>query len=578
MHLTKNIFLIVLIALSVFVTECKTTKTLSEKTTKTFELTDQQEAKFAFYFVNACSARMKSDVEVAENLFKECLKINPTSVAVKYELGNIYRFNGMYDNALNYAKDCANQDPKNEWYQLLLIECLHNKRLFSQSADAYNKLIKNYPNRPDFYEGLAAEYMYAGSYEKSFKTYDELEKKFGENETFTLNKVKLLKQLKKTNEAEIELKKLIATNPNDARYYTYLAEFYQENNQNTKALDTYNDVLKREPNNPMVHLALAEYYKSQNDKEGFFKEIKIAFQNPDLDTDTKLKVLISYYQLTQTSTEYLPQAYELCEVVNTTHPTSAEAHSIYADFLYRDKKTKEAKVEYELAVKYDKSSFSTWNQLLFCEAELNNYQSLEVKSSEAMELFPNQASVFYFNGLANIQLKNYTKAVQSLNDGVEFVYNNNQLLLEFYSNLGDAYNALKEYEKSDKAYENGLKVDPDNSLILNNYSYYLSLRKQNLEKAEKFSKRSNELTPNNRSYIDTYGWILYQLGKYKEAEEWLARAVKMGNKSAIAEHYGDVLFKLNKKDEALQYWKEAKVAGGGSNFLDKKIADKKLYD
>ena len=105
------------------------------------------------------------------------------------------------------------------------------------------------------------------------------------------------------------------------------------------------------------------------------------------------------------------------------------------------------------------------------------------------------------------------------------------------------------------------------------------MRKDKLEKAEKFSKRSNELSPNTRSYIDTYGWILYQLGKYKDAEVWLARASKMGNKSAVLlEHYGDVLYKLNKTEEAVNIWKEAKIAGQGSEFLDKKIAEKTLND
>ncbi len=153
------------------------------------------------------------------------------------------------------------------------------------------------------------------------------------------------------------------------------------------------------------------------------------------------------------------------------------------------------------------------------------------------------------------------------------------MLLEYYSNLGNAYNAIKNYVKSDKAFDDALKVNPDDASVLNNYAYFLSLRKEKLEKAEKFSRRSNELSPNNRSYIDTYGWILYQLGKYSEAEAWLSRAAKMGAKSAVLiEHYGDVLYKLGKTEEALTNWKEAKALGGGSEFLDKKIADKKLND
>lgn len=584
LHRYKQAVWAVGLALAVFMGGCKasrqSTSTASNASSaKDKGLSEQNQVKFGAMFVDACKERMKGNVEVAENIFRECLKIDPNSSAVKYELGNIYRFNGMYDNALKYAKECAGQDQKNEWYQLLYIECLHNKRQYAAAADVYSRLVKNYPDRPEFYEGLAAEYMYGGSYDKSYKTYDDIEKRFGKNEVFTLNKIKLLKQQKKTAEAEAELRSLIQADPSEARYYTYLAEFYQENNQNDKAIATYEQILKIDPNNPMVHLALADYYKQQNNKEKFNQEVETAFENPDLDVDAKLKILISYYEYTEQYPEYTPQAYELCEIMIKIHPSAAESHSIYADFLARDKKMKEALVEYSKAARLDKSRFKIWNKVMYMQYDLGQFDSLMTYSAEAMELFPNQPNPYFFNGVANLQLRHYDKAVTALHDGLEFVYNDNALLMQFYANLGDAYNYLKEYDKSDKTFDDALKVDPDNTYILNNYAYFLSLRKQNLEKAEKFSRRSNELSPNNRSYIDTYGWILYQLGKYQDAEEWLGRAAKIGAKNAvILEHYGDALYKVNKKEEALGYWKEAKAAGQGSDLLDKKIADKKLYE
>lgn len=558
---------------------CKPGKQVTTDTAKKSGLSAEQQAEFAFDFVEGCKERMKGNVENAEARFRNCLKIDPASPAVKYELGNIYRFAAQYDVALKYARDCSNADPKNAWYQLLYIECLNSKRLYTQAADVYNRLTKLYPEKSEYYEGLAAEYMYAGSYEKSYKVYDELEKKFGPSESFTLNKIKLLKQTKRNAEAEQEFKKLIKLNPTEPRYYTFLAEFYQDTQQNDKALDTYREVLKFDPDNPMVHLAMADYYKSVNDKENFFKEMKTAFENPDLDTDTKYKILASYYELSARNEEFKQQAYELASIMVRVHPTSGEAYGIYAELLFRDKKTKEARDEYVLAVKYDKTHFDSWNKLMYCDAELNDYSSLEEHSSEAMELFPSQATPYYFNGIANIQLKQYDKAVESLRDGIEFVYSNNQLLIDFYSNLGFAYNYLKDHDKSDKAFDEALKVDPDNSQVLNNYAYFLSLRKKNLERAEKFSRRSNELSPNNPVYMDTYGWILYQQGKYTQAEQWLASAVKLATKrSAITEHYGDVLYQLGKKTEALMYWKQAKESGDGSEWLDKKISDQKLYE
>lgn len=567
----------------IFAFSCKSKKGTSTSSKEasnisTKGISEENQTKFSFYFIDGCKERMKGNIELAENAFKECLKIDPSSAAVKYELGNIYRFNGLYDNALKYGKECANADPKNEWYQLLYIDCLHNKRQFAQAAEVYTRLIKNYPSRSEFYEGLAAEYMYGGNYEKSFKTFDDIEKKFGQNEAFTLNKIKLLKQLKKTAEIEAEFKKLIAANPSEIRYYTYLSEFYQETNQNEKAMGNYQAALKVDSKNPILHLALADYYKSLNDNANMFKELEIAFESSDLEVETKLKILASYYELSELNADYKKQADELCDIALRVNSNSAEVHSIKADFLLKDKKVKEARDEYELAILLDKSSYNIWTQLMGTEAELGEYKSLEAHSFEAMELFPNQPLPYFFNGISNTTLKNYTKAIESFTDGLEFVYNNNLLLIDFYSSLGEAYNSNKQYEKSDKAFDDALKIDPDNASILNNYAYYLSLRKEKLEKAEKFSRRSNELYPNNRSYLDTYGWILYQQGKYKEAEVWLARAVKIGSKSAIAEHYGDVLYKLDRKEEALKYWMDAKEAGAGSEFLDKKIAEKKLND
>ena len=390
-----NIGLLLLLALVNY--QCSNSKKVAS--TKSTKNNSVDPSKFSYYFIEGCKERMKGNFELAEKLFVECLKIDPNSAAVKYEIANIKKYNGQHDLALKYSKECASQDPKNEWYQLLYIECLHNTRQYALAADAYAKLIKSYPNRPEFYEGLAAEYMYAQNFDKSFKTYEELESKFGPNEAFSINKIKILKTLNKKTEAEAELKKLIKLNPSEVKYYTYLAEFYQENNQNEKAISVYQDVLKIDPTNPMLHLALADFYKLNNDKENFYKEIKIAFSNEDLDVETKRKILGSYYQLSEENPAFQKEADELIEIMLRLHPKASESHSLKADFLYRDKKIKEARDEYEIAVSLDKDKFINWNQLMYLDSELNENKKLEEHSFEAMDLFPNQPSPFFFNGI-----------------------------------------------------------------------------------------------------------------------------------------------------------------------------------
>src|SRR5262249_53970493 len=145
----------------------------------------------------------------------------------------------------------------------------------------------------------------------------------------------------------------------------------------------------------------------------------------------------------------------------------------------------------------------------------------------------------------------------------------------------DAYNELKDYPRSDTSYEKALAANPKDAFVMNNYSYYLSLRGERLDKAEELSKQSNVLVPNSSSFEDTYGWILYRTGKFADAKTWIEKSLSHGSdKSAVVlEHYGDVLYKLGDTVRALEYWQKAKATGEpGSEFLERKINEKKLFE
>ena len=299
-----------------------------------------------------------------------------------------------------------------------------------------------------------------------------------------------------------------------------------------------------------------------------------------MDIDTKVKILLSYYYVTEKYTELKSDANKLCEILVAVHPDEAKAFSIYGDFLYRDKKSEEARIQYRKAIELDKEKYTLWNQLLIIDSELNDNHASLKESKEAMELFPTQPLPYLFNGVANMQLKNYTEAVIAFNQGKDYVLDNPALLSQFYGYIGDAQYQLKNYVESDAAYDKALELDKNNATVMNNYAYYLSLRNVKLEKAEAMSKKSNELDPDNNSYQDTYGWILYKMGKYNDAKTWILKAINNGgtNNGTLLEHYGDVLYKLGDIDNAVKYWQNAKKAGDTTDFIDRKIADKKLYE
>jgi tetratricopeptide (TPR) repeat protein len=274
------------------------------------------------------------------------------------------------------------------------------------------------------------------------------------------------------------------------------------------------------------------------------------------------------------------QAMELSKRMSETHPQEAAAQAVYGDFLSINRDYAKARDQYRLSLAIDKQNLQAWQQLMLVESDLQDYVAMEKESEEALGLFADQSVLYLFNGIAKIQNKRYEEAAKTLLSGSKMVVDNDAQLIEFYSNLGDVYNKLKRYEDSDKYYDKGLKLDPSNANILNNWAYYLSLRKADLEKAAEMSKKSNELIPNNPSNEDTYAWVLFVQGKYVDAKVWIEKALEHGGNTngTILEHYGDVLFKLGNIDSAVSKWKEAKATGDHSEQIDKKISDKKFYE
>jgi tetratricopeptide (TPR) repeat protein len=553
-----------------------TSKSEHERST----LSDKELVQFKFLFFEANKDRILGNYDLAETHFYQALKIDPNSASCLYELSGISAFQGNKSQAIFFSKKASEIDPKNVWYQLQYATCLKDNKQLVGVTHVYERLVKDNPGNYDFYYELANSYLAINKPLEAIKVYDKIENNIGVTEESSMQKLKIYKNGNNIDKAVEEAKKLIKAFPKESKYYGILGELYQDKGLGEKALQAYNELLIIDPTNAYVHLSLADLYRNQKQNEKAFQEIKIAFLSKELDIDTKVKILLSYYSITETYSELKSDADELCRIIVAVHPDEAKAFSIYGDFLFRDKKYEEARSQYRISISLDKEKYALWNQLLIIESELNDFVSMQKESKDAMELFPNQATPYFFSGIANIQLKNFQAAVDDLTEGKEFVFDNNPFLSQFYASIGDAQNQLKNFVESDAAYDKSLALDPTNLSVLNNYSYYLSLRNKNLEKAESMSKKSNELEPNNNSYQDTYGWILYQMKKYDDAKVWVGKAIENGGKAngTLLEHYGDILFQLGDKEAAINYWIEAKKYSGHSGTIDKKIADKKLYE
>ena len=272
-------------------------------------------------------------------------------------------------------------------------------------------------------------------------------------------------------------------------------------------------------------------------------------------------------------------ANELASIMVRVHPDEAKAHAVYGDVLFQERKYPQAQESYKKALAINDQVYQIWEQLLRIEVSRGEFQQALSDGDHALSIFPNQAALYLYTGIANAQTQKHEKAITYLKSAVDLEAEDKDILVQVYSTMGDSFNSLKKFKESDQAYSKALELDPRNSYVLNNYAYYLSLRGENLDEAERMSKRSIELDPDNASSEDTYAWILFRLKKYTDARIWIEKALQHNANSAVqVEHYGDILYFLEEKDKAVEQWQKAKVMGSRSETLDKKINEKKYID
>lgn len=152
-----------------------------------------------------------------------------------------------------------------------------------------------------------------------------------------------------------------------------------------------------------------------------------------------------------------------------------------------------------------------------------------------------------------------------------------EVVSDFYSILGDAYHTKDLNTEAYAAYDSALVYNPSNIGALNNYAYYLSVERRNLDKAEEMSYKTVKAEPDNATYLDTYAWILFEKGNYAEARLYIDDAMKSdgGKSDVIVEHCGDIYYMTGDVDKALEYWNQALKIGSKSKTLQEKIRKKK---
>ena len=466
----------------------------------------------------AIDAKMQvetGDYENAVALYNDILKKYPDYAVAYYELGSLYYSLGEVGKAIEYSKKADQLSPGNIWYKLQLAELYERTHQTSELIKVRSEMLDLNSTKPEFYYELANAYTAAGRYKEAVAVFNRVEKIIGITEPVSMQKQKLWYAVGDSTKALKEIEALAKANPDEQKYNAILANMNMERRNYPEALKYYTRIAENNPDDEYIHVSLAEYYKKVGNSEKAYDELKKAFQNPKLDIRSKRQILGSFYNSEEFYTSQSKYAFDLAETLIQQDPDSASYSLFYGDILMRQGKYERAANYLRNYLALDSSDAEIWSALVRCDFALDN-DSLVLSDAA--------------RGFSNMYLE-----------------------ADFYQMLAELHHQQGNNEVSDAYYEKVLKIIPDDISVMNNYAYSLAGRGVNLDKAHKMSRTTIEKEPKNAYYLDTYAWVLYKMGNYKEAERYILLAIKYSEKEdnrTCYEHYVEILKAQGKKNEA----------------------------
>lgn len=543
-------------------------------------LSAEQQRKYDYFFLEAMRMKGKNGYDAAFGLLQHCLDINPTASSALYEISQYYMFLRQVPQGQVALEQAVAFAPDNYWYSQGLVSLYQQQNELDKAAALLEKMVTRFPSKQDPLFSLLDIYSRQEKYNDVISTLNRLEKRLGKNEQLSMEKFRIYLQMKDDKKAFQEIESLVQEYPMDMRYQVILGDVYLQNGKKQEAYDAYQKVLAVEPDNPMALFSMASYYEQTGQKELYQQQLDTLLLNKKVTSDTKISVMRQVIaENEQSSAKDSTQVIALFDRMMKQDMDDPQIPMLYSQYLLSKNMEQEAVPVLEQVVDLDPTNKAARLMLVSAAVKKEDYKQIIKVCEPGIEATPDALELYYYLAIAYHQAEQGDSVLSVCNRALEHITpdTRKEVISDFYSIMGDIYHTKKQMTEAYAAYDSALVYNPSNIGALNNYAYYLSVERRDLDKAEEMSYKTVKAEPNNSTYLDTYAWILFEKGNYAEARIYIDNAMKNdGEKSdVIVEHCGDIYFMTGDVEGALKYWKKALEMGSESKTLKQKIEKKK---
>lgn len=533
------------------------------------------------YFIEGEKNLVLNDLEKAFFYFQKAMEFSPEEPAIHYKIAEVLVKANQAEKAMPYATKAAALDGDNKYYSLMLAEIYTNLKQPLKAAEILEQLTEDGENNQQYNLDLASIYLNASEMDKALVVLDRAEVFYGVMEPITMQKQRIYLNKNNLNQALAEGQKLVDARPGNPAFVMNQVEILYNNNRVDQALELVFEEINKYPNQPELHMAAHTLLKEKGEIEVSNQHLYTAFASPDLDPEVKSKAFIS--QLTEIKTQEREILLDSLETLMTTSsPENADIYAAFGERRMQGQKLEEGIVFFKKSLLINPKNSKMLEQVILGSFGDNaDFTEVEKFTILGVDEFPQNPEFWFYDGVVKSAQKKDEEAVISLNKAIELNANKNpQLDQVAFGSLGSSLYNLGKKEEAFANFDKALELNPNDEQVLNNYSYFLSLEKKNLDKAKTMSDKVVKRFPDNGTFLDTHAWVLFQMEDYEGAKKFMDLAMKHEAEPSgvMLEHYGDILFHLGKKNEAISYWKKAEETPEASDRISQKIKEGKYHE
>ncbi|MBX3102372.1 MAG: tetratricopeptide repeat protein [Bacteroidetes bacterium] len=521
-------------------------------------------------YIDAATKEAQEYYDDALNGYMAVLKLYPDHAAANYHVARLLHRNGTHENALPYAEKAVKLDPHNIFFHQLLARLYLYDNQHEKAMKTLENARKYFPDDTELISDLGDHYLRAREYEKALGLYDTLMNRRGADAELLRQKKEVYLYLNRQAEAVQTQLRLVEEYPAIKEYRYELYDLYLATDNPDAARVLLENLLKENPSDAFALFRLIEKYQESGENRKADSLAAIAFALPDIDLEEKVQYLL---RLDTQPDDTLQQNRidGLLEQLRLAHPDNSILSSYMGERMLRRGKLDDARIWFKRAAIQEENNLSLWMKLIQVDAELNRMDSLQADARMALDIYPNNVDILLYYAHACYAQKQYTETIET---GVRLLkMTEGMRQAEVYLLLGDAYHYTQNYARSDESFAKSLEINPRSYTAMNNYAYFLSLRGERLEYALQLIEKAVNGQPMNPYFMDTYGWVLYKLGRLQDARTWITKSYEMAPSAEVAEHLGDVYLKLGDKINAQKFWKLAREEGTPNEALERKIKE-----